>query len=98
MNVLTELIAKIPPNTRINCGFVKYTSIKSEGEFLNEKTLSVNHSLIDNIEFLRSLNYVGYKSTGTVWLKDGSWLELDSGERGLEWTRYVCPEIPENLK
>jgi hypothetical protein len=32
-----------------------------------------------------------------IWLDDGSWLELEFDDYGMDWRHYKCPKIPDHL-
>lgn len=68
-----------------------------------ECTLKKGYSKKDFENFLEELNfeyYDGFGSQelfGTVWLKDGSWLERSEYDGSENWVLRTIPEIPKEL-
>ncbi len=58
----------------------------------------------DLAEFLQKLDfgydngYGGQRLFGTIWLKDGTWLERGEYDGSEWWEHRVLPAIPEELK
>ena len=68
-----------------------------------EAKLKVGFTKADYDNFIKKLDveyddgYGGQELFGTIWLKDGTW--MDRGEYdGSEWWNYqVCPKVPKEL-
>jgi hypothetical protein len=66
--------------------------------------LKVGHTKEQLKNFLNQLDleydagYGGQELFGTVWLKDGTWLERGEYDGAEWWEHKVCPEIPDILK
>lgn len=92
MNAKDELKDMLFPGVEIRCASIRYNDMNI--------VLKDGHSTRDYLDFLNRLDFEYDNSFGmqelhgTVWLKDGTW--LDRGEYdGSEWWAYrVCPEIP----
>ena len=99
MNAKTELLEAIG-SIAIKCAKIKY---EKWGNPIKEFLLQSGYSENDLITFLNDLDFEyddGYgpqEIEGTVWLKDGTWLERGEYDGSEWWEHRYLPTIPPKL-
>ncbi len=64
--------------------------------------LKIGHTKEDLEKFLDKLDYIYdnhryYTLCGTVWFKDGTWIDRNHCDCGSEWVEHSLPKIPKEL-
>jgi len=102
MNVKAN--AEIPARSEIKCATISVCVNSCEdNEYFIHAELKVGFTKGEYEFFIKKLDveyddgYGSQELNGTIWLKDGTW--MDRGEYdGSEWWNYqVCPEVPKEL-
>lgn len=102
MNARDEL-KEILGALEIKCARIKY---EPDYEEVNDRSflLKEGHTKGDLDTFYKSIDfdygsgYGGQELYGTVWLKDGTWLERGEYDGSEWWEHRFLPQIPDQLK
>lgn len=87
----------------IRCAFITYSPTFDDKDD-QDIILKDNHSKKDLAAFLRALSFEydnGYGRQfiyGTVWLKDGNWLERREYDGSEWWVHQVLPKLPKECQ
>ena len=99
MNAKKEL-SKHSEKENIRCAFISYYEYLGSSNSEELIILKDKHTQKDLNSFLKKLDFdydSGYGLQflyGTVWLKDGTWLERREYDGSEWWEHKVLPEIP----
>lgn len=101
MNAKQELLQRVKDRD-IKCAVIKYD--KYDDEDAVRFILKVNHDDQEFQSFLNSLDFEydhGYGIQhlfGTVWLKDGTWLQRGEYDGSEWWDHRIYPTIPKECE
>tara|TARA_Y100000590_G_C15483766_1_gene925012 strand:- start:526 stop:834 length:309 start_codon:yes stop_codon:yes gene_type:complete len=95
----------LPPMQEIKCAMISVcVNIYEDDESFVEAELSVGFTKKEYADFIKKLDveyddgYGTQELHGTIWLKDGTWMERGEYDGSEWWNHQFCPEIPKELK
>lgn len=97
----------IPPRSLIKCASISVCTNEYDDEVETTDvsvTLGLGYTKADYDLFIKMLDveyddgYGGQELFGTIWLKDGTWMDRGEYDGSEWWEHQTCPKIPEELE
>ena len=104
MNAKKELLVELKNPKDILCATITFGQMWYEPEGKKHLILKLDYTPTELAQFLVYLDFdydAGYGTQelhGTVWLKDGTWLDRGEYDGSEWWIHQMLPEIPNELK